>query len=62
MITVTAMLPLFKRLRLEPLSLTCVVILAASVTNLLPWGGPLARAAASLQVDTSVLFIPLKGK
>jgi len=59
MITVTAMLPLFKRLRLEPLSLTCVVILAASVTNLLPWGGPLARAAASLQVDTSELFIPL---
>jgi CitMHS family citrate-Mg2+:H+ or citrate-Ca2+:H+ symporter len=59
MITVTAMLPLFKRLRLEPLSLTCVVILAASVTNLLPWGGPLARAAASLQVDTSELFVPL---
>ncbi|MBC8878043.1 MULTISPECIES: CitMHS family transporter [Pseudomonas] len=59
MITVTAMLPLFKRLRLNPLALTCVVILAASVTNLLPWGGPLARAAASLQVDTSDLFIPI---
>jgi len=39
MITVTAMLPLFKRMRLDPLALTCVVILAASVTNLLPWGG-----------------------
>lgn len=59
MITVTAMLPLFKRLKLNPLALTCVVILAASVTNLLPWGGPLARAAASLQVDTSDLFIPI---
>lgn len=59
MITVTAMLPLFKRLRLDPLALTCVVILAASVTNLLPWGGPLARAAASLQVETSELFLPL---
>ena len=59
MITVTAMLPLFKRLRLNPLALTCVVILAASVTNLLPWGGPLARAAASLQVETSDLFQPI---
>ncbi|WP_438280406.1 CitMHS family transporter [Pseudomonas alabamensis] len=59
MITVTAMLPLFKRMRLDPLGLTCVVILAASVTNLLPWGGPLARAAASLQVETSELFVPL---
>ncbi|WP_224788263.1 hypothetical protein [Pseudomonas fluorescens] len=29
------------------------------MTNLLPWGGPLARAAASLQVDTSELFVPL---
>ncbi|MND30986.1 Citrate transporter [compost metagenome] len=59
MITVTAMLPLFKRMRLDPLALTCVVILAASVTNLLPWGGPLARAAASLQVETAELFLPL---
>ncbi|MCO8166132.1 CitMHS family transporter [Pseudomonas sp. 21LCFQ010] len=59
MITVTAMLPLFKRLKLNPLALTCVVILAASVTNLLPWGGPLARAAASLQVETSDLFLPI---
>ncbi len=59
MITVTAMLPLFKRLRLDPLCLTCMVILAASVTNLLPWSGPLARAASSLQVETSELFLPL---
>lgn len=59
MITVTAMLPLFKRLRLNMLAMTCVIILAASVTNLLPWGGPLARAAASLQVETSELFQPI---
>jgi citrate-Mg2+:H+ or citrate-Ca2+:H+ symporter, CitMHS family len=59
MITLTAMLPLFRRLRLNPLILPCVVILAASVTNLLPWSGPMARVAAALQVDTSELFIPL---
>lgn len=59
MITLTAMLPLFRRLGLNPLILPCVVILAASVTNLLPWGGPLARAAAALQVETTELFLPL---
>ncbi len=59
MITVTAMLPLFRRLRLNPLILPCVVILAASVTNLLPWSGPMARVAAALQVETTLLFIPL---
>lgn len=59
MITLTAMLPLFRRLRLNPLILPCVVILAASVTNLLPWSGPMARIAAALQVGTSQLFIPL---
>ncbi|NRH41861.1 citrate:proton symporter [Pseudomonas sp. MS15a(2019)] len=59
MITLTAMLPLFRRLRLNPLILPCVVILAASVTNLLPWSGPMARVAAALQVETSQLFIPL---
>lgn len=59
MICVTAMLPLFKRIRLDPLALTCVVFLSGSVTNLLPWGGPLARVAASLKVESSELFIPL---
>ncbi|HBR1000960.1 CitMHS family transporter [Klebsiella quasipneumoniae] len=59
MICVTAMLPLFKRIRLDPLALTCVVFLSGSVTNLLPWGGPLARVSASLKVESSELFIPL---
>ncbi|MBD8496630.1 CitMHS family transporter [Pseudomonas syringae] len=59
MITLTAMLPLFRRLGLNPLILPCVVILAASVTNLLPWGGPLARAAVALKVETTDLFLPL---
>ena len=44
MITVAAMLPLYRRLHLDPLNLTCVTILASGVMNLTPWGGPLARA------------------
>jgi citrate-Mg2+:H+ or citrate-Ca2+:H+ symporter, CitMHS family len=59
MITVAAMLPLYRRLRLDPLSLTCVTILANSVLNLTPWGGPLARVASALQVEPADVFVPM---
>ncbi|MGN7396682.1 CitMHS family transporter [Peribacillus frigoritolerans] len=59
MITVSAMLPLYKRLGMNRLVLACVVALAAGVMNIIPWGGPLVRAAASLQVEVNDLFIPL---
>jgi CitMHS family citrate-Mg2+:H+ or citrate-Ca2+:H+ symporter len=59
MITVAAMLPLYRRLRLDPLSLTCVTILANSVLNLTPWGGPLARVASALHVEPADVFVPL---
>jgi len=59
MITVAAMLPLYRRLRLDPLSLTCVTILANGTLNLTPWGGPLARVASALHVDPADVFLPL---
>ncbi|MFD6441195.1 CitMHS family transporter [Peribacillus sp. NPDC060186] len=59
MITVSAMLPLYMKLGMNKLVLASVVGLAAGVMNIIPWGGPLVRAAASLQVEVSDLFIPL---
>src|SRR5690606_4711769 len=59
MITVAAMLPLYKRLKMDALNLTCVTILAGGVMNLTPWGGPLARAASALHVDASDVFVPM---
>ncbi|MFP7226347.1 CitMHS family transporter [Priestia filamentosa] len=59
MITISAMLPLYKRLGMNRLILACVVALAAGVMNIIPWGGPLVRASASLGVEVSDLFIPL---
>jgi CitMHS family citrate-Mg2+:H+ or citrate-Ca2+:H+ symporter len=59
MITVSAMLPLYQRLRMNALNLTCVTILAGGVMNLTPWGGPTARAATALHVDPSDVFVPL---
>lgn len=59
MITVASMLPLYKRLNMNALNLTCVTILAGGVMNLTPWGGPLARAASALHVDPSEIFLPV---
>jgi CitMHS family citrate-Mg2+:H+ or citrate-Ca2+:H+ symporter len=59
MITIAAMLPLYQRLGMNALSLTCVTMLASGVMNLTPWGGPLARAASALHVDTGALFVPM---
>lgn len=51
MVTVSAMLPLCVRLGISRLILTCVIMLAGGVFNILPWGGPTARAASALDVD-----------
>ncbi|HKQ16781.1 MAG TPA: CitMHS family transporter [Steroidobacteraceae bacterium] len=59
MITIAAMLPLYRRLRLDPLGLTCVTILANGVLNLTPWGGPLARVASALHVEPAEVFVPM---
>ncbi|MFJ8260201.1 CitMHS family transporter [Peribacillus asahii] len=59
MITVTALLPLYKRLKMNPLVLAGVVALGAGVMNLAPWGGPTARAMTALNTDAAELFHPV---
>jgi CitMHS family citrate-Mg2+:H+ or citrate-Ca2+:H+ symporter len=59
MITTAAMLPLYRRLGIRPLILACVTMMAGGVMNILPWGGPTARVAGALAVDSSEIFVPL---
>lgn len=59
MITTAAMLPLYRRLGIRPLILACVTMMAGGVMNILPWGGPTARVASALGVDSSEIFVPL---
>ncbi|MGX9134870.1 CitMHS family transporter [Rummeliibacillus sp. JY-2-4R] len=59
MITITALLPVYQRLGMSRLVLAGVVALGAGVMNIIPWGGPLARAMVTLNADTSQLFNPL---
>lgn len=59
LITIPALLPLYKRLRMSPYLLLLLVGISASIVNMVPWGGPLGRAAAVLGVDVTELWRPL---
>ncbi|MFT3814767.1 MAG: citrate:proton symporter [Acidovorax sp.] len=59
MITCAAMMPLYTRLGLNRLVLACVVMMAGQLMNILPWGGPTARAASALGVEMSNVFVPM---
>ncbi|KMS89572.1 CitMHS family transporter [Prauserella rugosa] len=59
LITIPAMLPIFDRLGMSRLLLTTCVGLGAGVMNVLPWGGPTARAASTSGVPANELWVPL---
>ena len=58
-ITTSAMLPLYLRLGMSPVVLTCVAGLINGTVNILPWGGPTVRAAAALGLEPSEVFVPM---
>ncbi|MGN0097670.1 MAG: CitMHS family transporter [Corynebacterium sp.] len=58
-ITTSAMLPLYLRLGMSPVILTCVAGLVNGTMNIVPWGGPTVRAAAALGVEPSEVFVPM---
>lgn len=59
LITIPALLPLYKRLKMNPYLLLLLVGTSASIMNMLPWGGPLGRTAAVLGMDVTELWRPL---
>ena len=58
-LTTAAMLPVYLRLKMSPVVLTCVAGLANGTMNILPWGGPTARAATALKIDVNDVFVPM---
>lgn len=58
-LTTAAMLPVYLRLKMSPVVLTCVAGLANGTMNILPWGGPTARAATALNIDVNDVFVPM---
>jgi len=59
LITIPAMLPVYKRLKMRPTTLLLICVTAMGVMNLLPWGGPTMRSASVLGIDANVLWMKL---
>jgi CitMHS family citrate-Mg2+:H+ or citrate-Ca2+:H+ symporter len=60
LISVPALLPLYRKIGIDRRILACVVSLAAGV-NFLPWTGPTMRASAALHIPVSTIFFPMMG-
>jgi CitMHS family citrate-Mg2+:H+ or citrate-Ca2+:H+ symporter len=58
-ITIAALLPLYKRYDMNRLYLCCLLMATSGIMNLTPWGGPTARAASALKLDPATVFLPL---
>ena len=59
LLCVTAMLPLHRRMGINPLILPCVTMMANSIMNIAPWGGPTARVMSALHLEASQVFTPV---
>lgn len=59
LLTIPALLPLYKRLGMSPYLMMLLLATGAGVLNLMPWAGPLGRAAAVFDMDPTELWQPL---
>lgn len=59
LITIPAMLPVYKKLKMRPTTLLLICVTSMGVMNLLPWGGPTMRAASVLGIDSNVLWMKI---
>lgn len=59
LITIPALLPLYRQLNMSPYLMILLIGLSASILNMLPWAGPLGRVATVLEVNPVTLWIPL---
>lgn len=59
LIIITAFLPVYRRIGMNPLILATLLGLCNSLMNFVPWGGPAARAAAAVNADLGQVFAGL---
>lgn len=59
LVTVSALLPVYRRLGMNPLVFAVIGGGCITIMNMSPWGGPAARAATALKIEPSELFLPL---
>jgi citrate-Mg2+:H+ or citrate-Ca2+:H+ symporter, CitMHS family len=59
LITVSSMYPIYRKLGINPLIIATLLGIISPVLNWMPWGGPAARMAVSLQIDVVDIVVPM---
>ena len=59
LIVITAFLPVYRSVGMNPLILATLLGLTNALMNYVPWGGPAARAAAAVHVDLAQVVGPM---
>lgn len=59
LLTIPALLPLYRQLRMSPYLMLLLLALGAGIFNMVPWAGPLGRAAAVTGIEVTELWRPL---
>lgn len=59
LITVPALLGLYRALNMSPYLMLLMIALGIGILNMIPWGGPLGRAASVTGIDLLDLYMPL---
>ncbi len=59
MIVLSAFMPIYQRIGLSLPKVGTLLLQCTGIGNLLPWGGPTARAATSMKVEMGEVFTPL---
>ncbi|EGO62202.1 CitMHS family transporter [Acetonema longum] len=57
-IVCSALVPIYRKMGINTLNLACITLMANSVPNILPWGGPTARLLAALKLDAAEVMTP----
>lgn len=58
-ICTAALLPVYRRLGIRLEYMATLLLMSIGIMNILPWGGPTARAASAMHLDVSEVFVPL---
>lgn len=64
LLTIPALLPLYRALHMSRYVLLCIVAISASVMNMIPWAGPVGRAASVIDQEPSEIWmhlLPIQG-
>lgn len=59
LLTIPALLPLYRRLNMSPYLMLLLLTLGAGIFNMTPWAGPLGRAAVVSGIEATELWRPL---